>query len=229
MLVLFSLGFANRLSAQDKVEVGLQADFVSQYVWRGLQLGHVSVQPDFNIGWKGLALDAWGSVGLSHATDARELDLTLSYTTGGLSVGIVDYWNNETDARYFYYKTPDTGHMMEGFLGYDFGLLSLAWNTVFAFWDSSISEDSGHRDYSTYIECSVPFRCGSFDFTGTAGIVPWKSDFYGTKGFNVVNLSLRADKEIPVTDRFSLPVFGQLTANPVSQDFYLVAGFSLKY
>ena len=51
---------------------------------------------------------------------------------------------------------------------------------------------------------------------------------YGTNGFAVTNLSLRATKDIRVTDSFSIPVFGQLTGNPCSQKAYLVLGFTLQ-
>ncbi|MBO5579184.1 MAG: hypothetical protein J5952_02010 [Prevotella sp.] len=50
------------VQAQDKVEGSLQADFVSSYVWRGLRLGHVGVQPELSVGWKGFSLSAWGNV-----------------------------------------------------------------------------------------------------------------------------------------------------------------------
>lgn len=41
-------------------------------------------------------------------------------------------------------------------------------------------------------------------------------------------LSLSATKAIKVTDSFSLPLFGQLVANPASQHFYFIFGFSVK-
>lgn len=71
------------VQAQDQVEGSIKTDFVSSYIWRGLNLGHVSLQPELSLGWKGLSLTAWGSVGLSgHEDDFREIDLTLAYETG---------------------------------------------------------------------------------------------------------------------------------------------------
>jgi hypothetical protein len=49
--------------AQDSLSVELQADVVTQNIWRGTNLGHVSIQPEMAIGWKGLRLSAWGTVG----------------------------------------------------------------------------------------------------------------------------------------------------------------------
>ena len=80
----------------------IKADFVSRYIWRGLDCGHVSVQPTLGVDYKGLSLTAWGSVGLTDSNDTKEFDLTLAYTTGGFNVGITDYWfsaGQDPDAR----------------------------------------------------------------------------------------------------------------------------------
>lgn len=51
---------------------------------------------------------------------------------------------------------------------------------------------------------------------------------YGTNGFAVTNLSLQATKAITITDKFALPVFAGITANPCAQKAYLVFGFTLE-
>lgn len=68
--------------AQEKVTADISADFVSRYIWRGQDLGHVSLQPTLGLSYKGLSLTAWGSVGLADAQDTREIDLTLDYAIG---------------------------------------------------------------------------------------------------------------------------------------------------
>lgn len=215
------------VQAQDQVEGSIKTDFVSSYIWRGLNLGHVSLQPELSLGWKGLSLTAWGSVGLSgHEDDFREIDLTLAYETGGLSFGAVDYWTDEEDSRYFYYKKGGTGHAFEGFVGYDFGPLSASWQTFFA--GNDYQESDGKRAYSSYFEVQVPFRLASCEWEAAAGLVPWASDYYATDGFSVTNLSLLVRKNIKITDKFSLPLFAQLVANPASQHMYFVAGLTLK-
>jgi hypothetical protein len=65
------------------------------------------------------------------------------------------------------------------------------------------------------------------DWQATAGLVPWASDYYETSGFRLTNLSLRATKDIKVSSSFSIPLFGELVANPCSQHLYFVAGFTL--
>ena len=79
--------------AQDKVEASVGADLVSGYIWRGQDLGGVSIQPSLGIAYKGFSLGAWGSVGFE-STDTKEFDLTLGYSTGGFSVSVTDYWFN---------------------------------------------------------------------------------------------------------------------------------------
>ena len=159
----------------------------------------------------------------------KELDLTLAYSFGGLNIGVTDYWFDaglDPDNRYFKYDAHGTNHLFEANIGYDFGIASLQWFTNFA-GNDGVNND-GKRAYSSYVEAAVPFKLSSIEWTATAGAVPFATTFYGTSGFAVTNLSLRATKEIKVTDTFSIPIFGQVTANPCSQKAYLVLGFTLQ-
>lgn len=78
------------LMAQDKVEASVGTDLVSGYIWRGQDLGNVSIQPSLSIAYKGFSLSAWGSVGFEKS-DTKEFDLTLGYGIGGFSVSVTDY------------------------------------------------------------------------------------------------------------------------------------------
>ena len=229
-IVLFALGLTVGATsyAQDEIETTISGDIVSSYIWRGQDLGNVSLQPTLGVGYKGLSLTAWGSVGLTDASDTKEFDLTLAYTIGGLNIGVTDYWLNEgldPKNRYFKYDAHETNHVFEANIGYDFGFASLQWFTNFA-GNDGVNKD-GKRAYSSYAEVAVPFKLVTVDWTAAAGVVPYATDYYGTTGFAVTNLTLRADKEIKVTDSFSIPVFGQVTANPCSQKAYLVLGLTL--
>jgi hypothetical protein len=230
-IVLFAMGLAVSAAAlaQEKVETTISGDVVSSYIWRGQDLGNVSLQPTLGIGYKGLSLSAWGSVGLSDPSDTKEFDLTLGYTIGGFNIGITDYWFNsglDPENRYFKYDAHGTNHVYEANVGYDFGFAGLQWFTNFAGNDGM--NNDGKRAYSSYVELSVPFKLATVDWTATAGAVPFSTDFYGTDGFAVTNLALKATKDIQVTETFSVPVFGQVVANPCSQKAYLVVGFTLQ-
>ena len=229
-IVLFAMGLAMSMTtlAQEEIETTVAADVVSSYIWRGQDLGSTAVQPTLGVAYKGLSLTAWGSYGIADPADTKEFDLTLGYTLGGLNIGVTDYWFNaglDPENRYFKYDAHGTNHVFEANIGYDFGFASLQWYTNFS-GNDGVNKD-GDRAYSSYVEASVPFKLASVDWTATAGAVPFATDFYGTTGFAVTNLSLRADKEIKVTDSFSIPVFGQVTANPCAQKAYLVLGITL--
>ena len=116
--------------AQDKVEASVGADLVSGYIWRGQDLGGVSIQPSLSVAYKGFSLGAWGSAGIESA-DTKELDLTLGYCTGGFSISVTDYWFNGGPG-YFHYGTHHTSHVFEAQIGYDFGSLAVNWYTNFA-------------------------------------------------------------------------------------------------
>ena len=229
-IVLLAMGMVMSMTtlAQDEVETTVAADVVSSYIWRGQDLGSTAIQPTLGIGYKGLSLTAWGSYGIADPADTKEFDLTLAYSTGGLNIGITDYWFNaglDPQNRYFKYDAHGTNHVFEANIGYDFGVASVQWFTNIA-GNDGVNKD-GERAYSSYAEVAVPFKLASVDWTATAGAVPFATDFYGTTGLAVTNLSLRADKEIKVTDSFSIPIFGQVIANPCSQKAYLVLGFTL--
>ena len=228
-IVLFAMGLVMSMTTHaQEIETTVSGDIVSSYIWRGQDLGNVSLQPTLGIGYKGFSLSAWGSVGLSDPADTKEFDLTLGYTVGGLNIGITDYWFNtglDPENRYFKYDAHGTNHVFEANIGYDFGLASVQWFTNIA-GNDGVNKD-GKRAYSSYVEVAVPFKVATVDWIATAGAVPYATDFYGTTGFAVTNVTLRADKEIKVTDSFSVPVFGQVTGNPCSQKTYLVFGITL--
>jgi hypothetical protein len=227
-IVLMALMFATGMSAtaQYEVETTVSADVVSTYVWRGMECGSAAIQPTLGIGYKGLSLSAWGSYGLVDTHDAKEFDLTLAYSTGGFNIGITDYWFNTPEERYFLYDANKTSHIFEANIGYDFGPAAIQWFTNFA-GNDGYNKD-GKRAYSSYVELSAPFKLASVDWSAAVGAVPYATDFYGVDGFAVTNVSLKATKDIKVTDSFSIPVFAQVAANPSTEKAYLVFGFTLQ-
>ncbi len=227
MLAVGMMAVATTAQAQDEVEGTISADVVNQYIWRGQDLGHVSFQPTLGIAYKGLSLSAWGSVGISDPTDTKEFDITASYTAGGFNIGITDYWFNSPNDKYFAYASHSTSHVFEANVGYDFGPVALQWYTNFA-GNDGYNKD-GKRAYSSYVEANVPFKLADLDWTATVGAVPYATSFYAdANGFAVTNISVKATKDIKVTDSFSVPVFASINTNPSTQKAYLVFGFTLK-
>ena len=236
IVALLLTGFApSEMLAQDKVEASVGADLVSGYIWRGQDLGGVSIQPTLGIAYKGFSLGAWGSVGLE-STDTKEFDLALGYSTGGFSVSVTDYWFNkgvnsktgeELDpATYFHYGSYSTTHVFEAQIGYDFGPLAVNWYTNFAGNDGV--KENGKRAYSSYLALSAPFKLGGLDWTVDLGIIPWETTFYNdyTSGFCVSDISLGASKDIKITDSFSVPAFAKVSVNPRTEGAYFTFGLS---
>lgn len=229
-MVLLSMTLPFMAKAQDKVEASVGADLVSGYIWRGQDLGGVSLQPSVSISYKGFSLEAWGSVGIE-SKDPKELDLTLGYSIGDFSVSITDYWFNGS-AGYMHYAAHETAHVFEAQVGYDFGPVAVNWYTNFA--GDDYTRYNGKRAYSSYISVAAPFKLGGLDWTAEIGATPWETSFYnyvedkcpGSNGFAVCDISLGASKEIKITDSFSLPLFAKATWNPRTEGAYFVVGLS---
>ena len=214
------------MCAQDEIETTIGADIVNQYIWRGQELGDVSVQPTLGIAYKGVSLTAWGSVGLSDKDDTKEYDITAADTIGGFHIGVTDYWFNTPNERYFAYEAHKTSHVFEANIGYDFGVASLNWYTNFA-GNDGVNKD-GKRAYSSYFEASVPFKLASCEWTATIGAVPYATSFYANaNGFAVTNVGIKATKDIKINDHFCIPIFAGITANPSTEKTFFIFGLSL--
>ena len=112
-------------------------------------------------------------------------------------------------------------------MGYDFGFASLQWYTNFAGADGTNKD--GERAYSSYVEANVPFKLAGCDWNATVGAVPYATSFYAdASNFAVTNVSLKASKDIKITDSFSVPVFAAVTANPSTEKAYFVFGLTLQ-
>lgn len=221
-------------AAQDKVEASVGADLVSGYLWRGQELGDVSIQPSASVAWKGLSLTAWGSVSWD-SEYAKEFDLTLGYAVKGFSVSVTDYsfskgsnfkTGEDIDGKYFHFGSFSTLHVYEAQVGYDFGFLAVNWYTNIGGNDGLKS--NGKRAYSSYFTLSAPFSWAGVDWNATVGATPWETSFYngGTNGFAVSEVSLQAAKSIRITERFSLPLFAKVIWNPATERAHFVAGMS---
>lgn len=159
-----AVAFPVAAEGQDKVEASVGADLVSSYIWRGQELGDVSIQPSVSLSWKGLSLTVWGSASWGREY-AKEFDLTLGYAVKGFSVSVTDYsfskgtnFKTGTDisGKYFHFGSNSTLHVYEAQVGYDFGFLAVNWYTNIG-GNDGLKKD-GKRAYSSYVSLSAPFR-----------------------------------------------------------------------
>ncbi|MDR1119961.1 MAG: hypothetical protein LBM08_03495 [Dysgonamonadaceae bacterium] len=227
VVIVFTLG----IKAQEKsdLDFSVGADLVSSYVWRGQFQTGAAIQPALALNVAGFSLSAWGSVDVLGI--GKEVDFTLGYEISGISLALTDYWwAGEGVYKYFTYDSNKTDHLFEMTAGYTLPLesfpLSLSWNTFFSGADKKL-DNAGKKvqAYSTYIEATYPFFIKNIALDAAIGLTPWEGG-YSAKT-EVVNISLKASKEIKLTDSFSLPAFGQIILNPNREGIYFVFGLSL--
>lgn len=214
-------------AAQPKVKVNIGADLVSSYVSRGACESGAAIQPGIGVGIGGFNLSMWGSA--DYKAEVAEFDWVASYTTGGLTVGLTEYWgphSREDDGSFPKYGNWDN-HMLEANLQYDFGEKCKKFAlTVEA--DVNLvndKDDDNKEQYSTYVELGYPLNVGSVGLDLAVGLTPFKGSY--SDKLNVVNLSVKGTKELKITDKFSLPVFVQGVVNPYTEQAYVVCGVCL--
>ena len=234
------------LAKESDFKAHVQANLVSRYMWRGTELGGISIQPELSVSWKGLSLSAFGNAGFDKE-DEQEFDLTLGYEYKGFNIGVTDYWFTGVDPenRYFFYKEKETAHQLEANLGFSCDYFSLQAYTMFWGNDYKIN---GDRAYSTYVELSVPFRAGGLDWDARVGITPMESAGYTTtrtaqtilgdnliiedphyfygEGFTCNMASIRATKNLQYKN-LRLPVFAEIHTNPYLQKANFLVGISV--
>ena len=238
LLLVFFLVFTLIVKAQNegKSAFSVNADVVNTYVWRGSYLAGTSVQPSMDFRNGGFSLGAWGSVDIA-GFGYKEVDLFASYSFKKLTVSLFDYWvAGEMSYNYFDFSKK-TIHLLDVGLTYTFDRipLSIGWYTIIwgdetftKQWENGASK----KAFPTYIEVTRFFQVKEINLEATIGISPWHSSaMYNryneggrTDGFAVINLSLKASKNLKITDHYSLPVFSQLIYNPAKEDSFLVFG-----
>ncbi len=224
ILLVAAIVIPFRSLAKDGFSVHGKADFVSDYVWRGAyQSSGVSVQPSLTLGYAGISLNVWGNQSVTK--EAKEFDINLGYSINNFSVMVSDYWWSGVDRSYGDYKND---HFFEVSLGYCFGEkfpLTLTWGTMFAGGDKN---EEGDLQGSTYITASYPISLPlEITLTPAVGFTPWKGMYHDKAAFT--DLSLKASKDIKITESFNIPIFLQVIAAPVYDRTYLIAGISIGF
>ena len=236
------------------IQVTLGADLISRYIFRGTDYGNSpAIQPNFSFSVCGFKIGAWGSYGFSswsrkindstiiNMGNYAEFDLSISYTFKWFTIGLTDYFfpnplNPNEANNYFNYKNATTGHAMEGslsFAGPENFPIQVFVGTFF--YGADKCKDSAcvygmgrENNYSTYIEIAYIFKIthAGVDMKPFIGATPFGSSFYG-KNAGFINVGFTATKSIRFSDKFSLPVYVTLAANPSSQNVFFVFGLTL--
>jgi hypothetical protein len=204
----------------------VSADLVSSYVWRGslsTSSSTPNLQPTLAFNQGNFEIGVWGSTDFTGSY--KELDPYISYTAGSLKFTFTDYNWNFDKANYFDYTNSETGHRLEGSIGYTGSEnlpISVTWNTMFYGFDKK-ADDTTKQAYSTYIELGYTRGIATVFF----GFTPWTGLYnnYGVtnfepeaekKMFSIVNVGTSVTKAVKITESFSLPVKATLIVNPSS-------------
>jgi hypothetical protein len=185
--------------------VGLGADVMSRYIWRGTDFGNsASVQPTLNFSTSHFEAGVWANYALT-SNGADENDLYLTYSAGCLTLGMTDYYfPNSGDV--FNYKDSDSIHFLEISAGLSYNKLSL--NAGYFF--------SGDPENSVYAEAG--YQVLSNDEMTAKIILAAGNGMYVVKDdFNAVTIGLTVTK-------------GALSAtyllNPDAEKSFVVFGYS---
>ncbi len=200
---------------KSKVEFSTGADLVSSYVWRGTYCAGAAIQPGVSMSAGGFTLGAWGSADFLDA--CLEMDLYAAYEFGfGLSLGLTDYYYPGalfSDYTVDLDKGDLSSHWIEANLGYGIKDLSIAANYMLL---------TNSADPDMYFELGYDF--GKFGLAIGAGN-GWHTAA-GDSDFQVCNIVISTEKEIKVSDSFSIPVSGSAIFNPNKEEFYIVVAAS---
>lgn len=193
-------------------EFSVNADVVSNYVWRGTKFSGASVQPTLNFTAGGFSIGSWGSAGFD---GFLEMDLYAKYAFNfGLTVGLTDYYYPGT--KYFDYSKASGAHGFEANVGYAIGGLSLSANYIFNEAGGALTTGG-----DKYFEAGYSF--------GKVNVFAGAGDGWHTPDtkFALVNVGISTSKEIKITDSFSIPLKVSAILNPKTEQYYLVAGITL--
>ena len=207
--LLLGMSSVAPLCAQERGDWSMTvgADAVSSYLWRGANSAGPSLQPsayfDYEKGDWAVSMGAWGSKSFVKG-DYNEFDLSVEATWRNITLSLANYSE-------FYGAEFDDNYL-------DLGLsYTLSEDVPVTFsWYSVLNQPA----LPSYFEVAYDFSVSVVDFSVAAGVLPFASDYYGSKGFGVCNLTLSAGHEFEFKHGGSMPVSAQVMYNPMQKEFF---------
>jgi hypothetical protein len=214
-LVALVLISTTSLQAQEEAKpskFNIGTDFYTNYIFRGTKFGQgPSLQPSVKYINGGFTAGVWGAF---DASGYAEVDPYISYAFPfGLSLGLTDYYY----PGLLVFNTTDTigSHALEINGGFSKGGLTLSANYII-----NQAGGAGSVGGDMYYQAGYAFTYFSL-FVGAG-------DGWHTQDgkFDLCNVGFATTKEIKLTEKFSIPVTGQVILNPDREQLYLVVGFT---
>ena len=207
----------------------LGLDFQTKYVWRGMEMlsedSAPVLFPGINYQWQGLYVYAMGGYAINGKY--AEVDMGISYTWKGLTVGLNDYYYPTLSAKQDEYFTGGkrTGHWLEACATYAPEKVPI-WLTISNFfygydkdrvYDGDGNEISAKQAYSTYFEIGTYYDFLDNNRISLAvGITPSKSCYSDyQKKMALCNIDLKYSYNVKFNSGWTVPLSTEFIYNPV--------------
>lgn len=228
LMVFFTLICSVPVFSQSQIGITAGADLVSRYVWRGMDIGKSpAIQPTLSLNKGGFEAGIWGSYALNEtASDSDEIDVWLGYTFNLKSLSfttlVTDYYFPNSGLKFGNFNDFDDpngagAHTLEAGVTISSESFPVSLSAYSNFHNDAGNNTYYQLDYSTQVtDYEISLFCG---FTPGSDENP---DYYGADSFSVINLGVKADKQIKITEEFSVPISISFLVNPEIDQTYLI-------
>lgn len=221
----------------NKSPFGLGLDLQTKYVWRGMEMltqnSSPVIFPSLNYTWEGLFVYAMGGYSLNGYY--AEVDLGISYSWKGFTIGVNDYYyptidNNEDN----YFKSENTGHWLEATLTYAPEKIPV-WITASNFFygaDKYVDVNGNEiQAYSSYVELGTYYDFLDDNRVSVAvGAALNKSCYNGyEKDFSICNVEGKYTYNLKVKNDWSLPLGVSYIYNPVYDKSFINFAINISF
>lgn len=202
---------------------GLGLDLQTKYIWRGMEMmtqkSSPVLFPSVNYTWEGLYVYVMGGYAVNG--EYAEVDLGISYSWKGLTLGLNDYYYPTVDSNEDnYFGGENTGHWFEATLTYTPEKIPI-WITASNFFygaDKYVDENGNEKQaYSSYVELG-----GYYDFLDNnrvslaIGAALNKSCYNGyEKDFSICNIEGKYTYNVKFKNDWTLPLSVSYIFNPI--------------
>lgn len=207
-------------------------ELTTKYLWRGQEYGEApTFFPTLNYSISGFSVYATGAYTFDNSW--REVDLGLSYTWKGLTIGLVDYYYptmvGQND-NYFNIKSGETGHLLESCISYEFEKIPIS-VLVSTFFYGADKNLEGKQAYSSYAELGYHYDFKDESVITVALGASLNRSLYNNfdTGFSIVNIAAKYQRDIYSNANISIPASVQFVVNPQKQKNYISFSLGLNF
>ncbi|HEX2967791.1 MAG TPA: hypothetical protein VHO46_01715 [Bacteroidales bacterium] len=211
-IVFMLISFITVKAQQTNHRCSTSLDLNSAYIFRGTRFGTgPAAQPSVKFNNGVFTAGVWGSFDAAGYAEADPY-LSVSFPFG-LSLGLTDYYYPGLDL--FDISEVSGSHAFEINSGFTKAGFSISGNCI-------INKSEGAASAGGDLYFQAGYAISNVNFFAGAG-----NGWHTSDGeFNFCNIGIGTTKEIPVTDKFSIPLSGQIIINPEREQLYVVAGIS---